>query len=218
MNIYAAHKGFWTPERKKSLFAALMLVALALMVHVSAGQYSSQRAALAAPESDLFLDNLPIIDLGAITVFGATLFWMLSFLLLSLRPRYVNFGLKAFALFIMFRAVFMNLTREGIYPGAFVPSPENTWYGFYHLFAYQGNLFFSAHTGFPFLMALVFWNEAFWRRLFLFATVFFGGAVLLAHVHYSIDVFAAPFIVYGVYVITSKMFPNDYALATGEER
>jgi hypothetical protein len=36
--------------------------------------------------------------------------------------------------------------------------------------------------------------------------------VLLAHVHYSIDVFAAPFIVYGMYVITAKLFPRDYAL------
>ena len=45
------------------------------------------------------------------------------------------------------------------------------------------------------------------RYLFLFLTVFFGASVLLAHVHYSIDVFAAPFIVYGMYVITKKLFP-----------
>jgi membrane-associated phospholipid phosphatase len=37
--------------------------------------------------------------------------------------------------------------------------------------------------------------------------MFFGASVLLAHVHYSIDVFAAPFIVYGVFVIAAKVFP-----------
>ena len=96
-----------------------------------------------------------------------------------------------------------------------MPSPANMGFGFYHLVTFQGNLFFSGHAGFPFLMALIFWDKKFWRWFFLIATVAFGVAVLLAHVHYSIDVFAAPFIVYGIYVITAKLFPHDYVLLNG---
>jgi membrane-associated phospholipid phosphatase len=59
---------------------------------------------------------------------------------------------------------------------------------------------------------LIFWDNRFLRWLFLGLSIFFGASVLLAHVHYSIDVFAAPFIVYGMFVITKNLFPHDYAM------
>jgi hypothetical protein len=104
------------------------------------------------------------------------------------------------------------LTHIGVYPNAAMPDPGDFGFGFYRLTTYQGNLFFSGHTGFPFLMALILWNRKFWRRFFLVATIVFGAAVLLAHVHYSIDVFAAPFIVYGIFTIAARLFPKDYSL------
>ena len=61
-------------------------------------------------------------------------------------------------------------------------------------------------------MALIFWDDDFWRPFFLAAAVVFGASVLLAHVHYSIDVFAAPFIVYGIFAIAQRTFKKDYAL------
>lgn len=212
-DIFREHRGgFWTPARKQSLYLGLFLIVIAVFVQISAGQYSAHRALLAPPESDIFLDNLPVINMGFFLVGFIVLFWVFSCSLLVLRPRYLLFGLKAIALFVITRAFFMNLTREGIYPGGIAPNVSNLGFGVYHLLTFQGNLFFSGHTAFPFLMALIFWNKTFWRRFFLIATVAFGAAVLLAHVHYSIDVFAAPFIVYGVFVITTKLFPHDYAL------
>ncbi len=212
-DIFREHRGgFWTAARKRSLYLGLFLVAIAIFVQVSAGHYSANHALLAPPESDLFLDNLPVVNLGFLIVGAIILFWIFSCFLLVVRPRYLLFGIKAIALFVICRAFFMNLTREGIYPGGVVPSALNTGFGFYHLLTFQGNLFFSGHTAFPYLMALIFWDEKFWRRFFIVATVVFGAAVLLAHVHYSIDVFAAPFIMYGVFAITAKFFPNDYAL------
>lgn len=211
--LYRAHNPeFWTPARLRSLYLAFVLIALAIVIQVSAGQYSAAQARLAPPESDLFLNNLPVVDLGFILVGGAIFFWVFAWFLISVRPRYVTFSIKATALLIITRAFFMNLTREGIYPGGFVPTNDNYGFSLYHLLTFQGNLFFSGHTAFPFLLALIFWNEKFWRRFFLGATVFFGAAVLLAHVHYSIDVFAAPFIVYGVFRIAAKLFPRDAAL------
>jgi hypothetical protein len=34
--------------------------------------------------------------------------------------------------------------------------------------------------------------------------------VLFAHVHYSIDVFASPFMTYGIFTIAKTLFPQDY--------
>ena len=215
-DIFREHRnGFWTPARKQLLYVGLLLVVLAIVIQVAAGHYSSRHAFLAPPESDLFLDHLPIINLGFIIVGATILFWIFSCWLLVIHPRYLPFGMKAIALFVICRAFFMNLTREGIYPGGVVPSPANAGFGFYHLLTFQGNLFFSGHTAFPFLMALILWDRKFWRWFFLTSTVVFGAAVLLAHVHYSIDVFAAPFIIYGVFVITQKLFPHDYAIFAG---
>lgn len=64
------------------------------------------------------------------------------------------------------------------------------------------DLFFSAHTGLPFLLALEFWDNKILRYIFLLSSL--GGATLvfLGHIHYSIDVLAAFFITYSVFQIT----------------
>jgi len=212
-DVFREHRGgFWTAGRKRSLYMGLLLVVLALVVQVNAGHYSALRATSAPAVSDLFLDNLPVVNMDFLIVFGAIALWVLACWLLVVHPSYLLFGVKAIALYIIFRAFFISLTHIGLYPTAASPDAGDFGYGFYRLTTYQGNFFFSGHTGFPFLMALVFWNRTFWRRFFLAATVVFGAAVLLAHVHYSIDVFAAPFIVYGIFVIGAKLFPKDYAL------
>jgi len=214
MDIFSHHKGgFWTPAHKRSLYLGIVLLLLSVIIQLGAGRYSSAQAATAGYARDLFLDNLPVVNLTPFLVAGAIVFlWAIPAVLLILRPRYLLFGMKAIALFIIFRAFFISLTHIGVYPAGFSPGSNNMGYDFYKLTTFQGNLFFSGHTGFPFLIALIFWDNNFLRRSYLILTVAFAAAVLLAHVHYSIDVFAAPFIVYGVFVITAKLFPRDYAL------
>ena len=77
--------------------------------------------------------------------------------------------------------------------------------------------FFSAHTGMPFLGALVFWHEKYIRYTFLAAAAFFAVTVLLGHIHYTIDVAAAFFITYAIYHIALWLFPKDHAMFLGEE-
>ena len=209
---YARHKGFWTEKRKRSMYFSVLLIILALIVQITFGHYSSRQAIAAPPENDIFLDNLPMVDLAFVIVGGVLIFWFFSFFLLSLEPEHLIFGIKAIALLIIVRAFFINLTHEGLYPNGFLPTPHNTGFGFYNIFTFEGNLFFSGHTAFPYLMALIFWEKQLWRRIFIAISVIFGASVLLAHVHYSIDVFAAPFITYGVFKIAEKIFPGDYAL------
>jgi len=217
MALFAGHRnGLWTPERKRSLYLGILLIVIAVFVQVEVGHYSSARAAAATPASDLFLDNLPVVNLDFLVVAGGIAMWVVAWLLIALlKPRHLLFGMKAIALFIIVRAFFTSLTHIGAYPLGSAPGPDDFGFSLYHLLTFQGNFFFSGHTGFPFLMALIFWEDDLWRVFFLVMSAVFGITVLLAHVHYSIDVFAAPFIVYGVFRIAERVFTEDYELTAG---
>ena len=206
------HKGFWTPVRKQSLYVGILLIIVSVIIQIVLGRFSSHAAIHAAPVKDIFLDNLPLINMDPVIVGGAIVLWISAWVFLIVRPRYLLFSIKATALYIISRAFFFSLTHIGPYPLRYSPNVRDHGYGFYHLITFQGNFFYSGHTAFPFLLALIFWDNKYLRYLCLFLTVFFGASVLLAHVHYSIDVFAAPFIVYGMFIMTTKFFPQDYAL------
>ncbi len=212
---FGMHKNFWTPERKHSLYLGIALFIFSIFIQVKLGHYSSRRAIGANSVGDIFLDNLPVLNLDFLIVGGDILLWAFGLFLLVREPRRLLFGIKAIGIFNVVRAFFISLTHIGPYPYQFSPGPQNMGYGVYHLFTFQGNYFFSGHTGLPFLFALLFWDRDIFRVAFLALTVIFGATVLLAHVHYSIDVFAAPFIVYGVVAITAKLFPGDHALLRG---
>jgi membrane-associated phospholipid phosphatase len=66
------------------------------------------------------------------------------------------------------------------------------------------DLFFSGHTGTLFLVFLLAENKTL-KTIFLILTILVGSAVLLQHVHYSVDVFVAPFVAYGSYKIINKI-------------
>jgi hypothetical protein len=76
----------------------------------------------------------------------------------------------------------------------------------------QAGYFLSAHTGLPFLLGLIFWDEHLWRYLFFVISVLFGISVLFAHVHYSIDVFAAPFMTYSIFKMAEYLFSDEYRM------
>jgi membrane-associated phospholipid phosphatase len=78
------------------------------------------------------------------------------------------------------------------------------------------DFFFSGHTGLPFLMALIFWEEKWIRTITLLVTAIFSVSVILGHLHYSIDVFAAFFISYGIFAIAKNFFSQDYKLFKAE--
>lgn len=66
------------------------------------------------------------------------------------------------------------------------------------------DLFFSGHTSTMFLLFLTATARPL-RLLFIAGTILVGTCVLLQHVHYTIDVFAAPFFVYGSYRIVKNI-------------
>jgi hypothetical protein len=120
----------------------------------------------------------------------------------------VPFFLKSIALFIFIRAVFITLTHLG-------PAPSRTYLDPDDLLIrinVGSDMFFSGHTGMPYLLALMFWEDKLARYISLTAACIFGAAVLFGHLHYSIDVFGAFFITYTIFHIAQKLFPQDYKL------
>ena len=59
------------------------------------------------------------------------------------------------------------------------------------------------------MAALVFWENKKIRIFCLIATIISGIVVLVSKSHYSIDVFAAPFITYSIFKISEKFFKKD---------
>lgn len=205
-------------ERLSSLLTALTLLATAYVIEHFANAYAFEYSLRSTSNhvGDLILDNLQVINLNFIIIEGALTTIVLGTLfVVFLKPRYLIFTLKAIALFTAIRALFISLTHVGIYPDHIVPG-HGLLDSIYMYLNFETGLFFSGHTGLPFLMALIFWQIPRVRYLFLAVSCVSGMAVLLAHVHYSIDVFAAPFMAYSIYRIARYLFPHDHALIESE--
>ena len=164
------------------------------------------------PVTDLVLSRVGPLNVRFLFVYGTFTAFVITGGLMMWRPNRIPFALKAIALFLLVRAVFVALTH--IAPSPIDPQQPAP---FFNSIFFGSDLFFSGHTGLPFLAALAFWHIWQWRMLYLALTAFFGTIVLLGHYHYSIDVLAALFIAHGVYQMSCWLFVRDFALLRSSE-
>jgi hypothetical protein len=155
---------------------------------------------------DLFLDILPVTQMENLLVWGIPTLFCFTCAALIIHPERLPFTLKTLGILCFIRAFFIILTPMGVRPDQVVTVSHS----FLQSLAYSGNdFFFSGHVAFPFLLMLIFWDE-FWMRIcMLFVAGIFAVSVLLAHTHYSIDVFAVPFIVPTIYGLSRRLFHRD---------
>lgn len=209
--IYSNHQDFWTKDNVLSLGSSLSLLAIALFIQKTSDIYV--RSIQSQAVGDILLNNIPAWDIDGIIILSTLLLTLTIICLLIARPWYVLFTIKSIALFVIIRAFFISLTHLGVNPHEIVFDPNNIGFWFYDfLYNTKNDFFFSGHTGLPFLMALIFYNDSFWRKMFFTTSLIFGISVIIAHMHYSIDVFAAPFITYNIYTIAEKIFKKDRML------
>ena len=162
--------------------------------------------------TDFVLSRVGPYNVRFLFIYGTFAAFVITAGLVAWRPNRLPFALKAMALFLVVRAVFVALTHMAPSPiDPQQPAP------FFNSIFYGSDLFFSGHTGMPFLAALAFWHIAPWRIFYLALTAFFGSVVLLGHYHYSIDVLAALFITHGVFQTSRWLFSRDYALFRSSE-
>ncbi len=198
-------KKYWTTKKYLlDVATAVGLLVASLIVNYYAGIYATRNASNAV--TDIILNHIRVYDVDVVFIYGPVFLYMfLTFLALK-RPEQMPFLLKSLALFTFVRSGFINLTHIGPFPDhlhiASVFSALN-------YFTFGGDLFFSGHTGFPFLFALIFWEHKPLRYFFIAASLFFGIVALMGHLHYTIDVVAAFFITYTIYHLCCKFFARD---------
>ncbi|MFH1772986.1 MAG: phosphatase PAP2-related protein, partial [Patescibacteria group bacterium] len=200
------HKIVWADKLFViSSIIAFLAFSASLFVNYGAILFSTKE--MGSATTDILLEYLPIINTDIIFSEGALLFVIFVAILLILQPRTIPFILKSVALFICIRSIFVIMTHLALPLGSIATDLGNFGY-----VSSGADLFFSGHTGLPFLMALMFWENKYLKRIFLFCSVVAAGAVILGHLHYTIDVFAAFFITYVIYHIAQIFFQKDYKI------
>ncbi|MFH1183064.1 MAG: phosphatase PAP2-related protein [Candidatus Moraniibacteriota bacterium] len=206
--LFSNHKNIWQDKDfLTSLSLGFLFLFISFIINYYAGLYATSSQSNAV--SDIILDHLPVYNVNFIFFEGFSLLWVFVISILVYKPRAIPFTIKNIAIFILIRAAFITLTHLKESPNYFQTGTESM---FQNVFTFGGDLFFSAHTGLPFLLALVFWKNKKLRLIFLVTSIVFAVSMLLGHLHYSIDVFAAFFITYSIYKIAQYFFAKDYQL------
>lgn len=187
----------------QSFFFSVLLLIVALYVNFYASMYATKVAS--SPVTDIILSNIRVYDVDMIFIYGPWIFWIFLFFVTIPKSYKIPFIIKNIALFVLIRSVFITLTHIGPFPTATAVIETKLITNF----TSGGDLFFSAHTGLPFLMTLVFWKDKILRYILLVSSLFFGVVVLMGHLHYTIDVVAAFFITYSIYCLAEQFFKKD---------
>lgn len=205
--MWQDHKFYWLQKFfVYNVLLGVILLIIAFFANHYANSYTTAHASNQV--TDILLDNLPVVNVNLIFSEGAALFLIILAAILFRKPNYLPFTLKSVAVFVLIRSFFMVLTHLAPPLGEIYLDPTD----YIARFSSGNDLFFSGHTGLPFLLAFIFWRQKRLRYFFFFSAAVGGLSVLLGHLHYSIDVFSALFISFGIFHICKKLFAKDFKL------
>ncbi len=189
-------------SQKKYTRSLLLSLVLLFSAIVFSFKLSSQNDILfsATPAEDIAFSLIPKADLSWAFVLLEIMLVILAFLYgIFIVPEKAPFILLAFTVFIITRAVCISLTHLGV-PVDYIHPSMGTGD-----FFFQNDLFFSGHTGGPFLVALILWKRKFWRYFLIGISLLMAYTVLAMRLHYSIDIVGAYFITYGIFKMTENL-------------
>jgi len=193
------------PAYIASLLGGMMMFALSIFVTLIMAAFNDKVQYLAV--GDLLLDMLPTYNLTLFFEFGIYLLPVLIFVYaIFFEPERLPFALKTYGILYLFRACFMVLTHIGPPVGFFYGDVLISNDDPFRTLVFRNDLFFSGHTAVPFLAYFIFRKYKIFRALMIATTILMAVTVLLMHVHYSVDVFAALFITYGIYALSNTIF------------
>lgn len=199
-----------------SLIASFALLWVSMMANYYAALYALNRAS--NPVTDIVLSNIRTFDVEWVFIWGPIVFWVIMGVYLLHDPKRIPFTLKSVALFVIVRSLFISMTHVAPFPDHipvetygvdFMQDVFGTSQAFNMALSTGADLFFSAHTGIPYLIALTFWKHRAIRYLSLATSLVLGTAVLLGHLHYTIDVAAAFFMTFSISHLAAFLFKKD---------
>jgi hypothetical protein len=195
------------------LMTGILFFGASLLAVFASARYAT--VAASNPVEDVILSNTPVFNVEWLFVYGAfaaVIFTIIMVLWYKLPA--APFILRAGALFLFIRSLFVSLTHVSPYPYRLTMSHEFlSSVKITQMFFTGDDLFFSGHVGLTYLMALLLWDDPILRRVYIGISIVFSIVVLLGHLHYSIDVLAAYFITYTIFIMATKLFRKDYLRA-----
>jgi hypothetical protein len=206
MSEQSAAVGVWksnwqSSDYRKKLIIGLILISFILLSLPFFYQAIEQRNGISF--NDYLLAWLPAYDLS---LFIFTVIWSMTLLTFSRFKQDPNIFLTflwGFILINLSRFVSIGLIPLNA-PVDLIPIHDPISNHFYGPKFITKDLFFSGHTSAMFLMFLCLKKRTD-KILALLATIFIGVAVLLQHVHYTMDVVMAPLITYFIWVGSKKI-------------
>jgi membrane-associated phospholipid phosphatase len=199
-------KSFFNNKKQRlELFLTTIVLAAILIFFSQFLLFVEARESVSIP--DPILNAFSPIDLTWLTFALIYLSLIIALVELIKNPTRLILALQCYGLMVIFRAIAMYITPFEA-PVTLLPLNDP----FVQLFG-QGNilekdLFFSGHTATLFLLFLLM-EKRILKVAFLIFTLVVGISVILQHVHYSIDVFAAPFFAYTSYRIVLFFKGNE---------
>jgi len=204
-------KIFFRKENSVRLFVWTLLVLVVCVFSLSRFLIfaeSRDGAVLKDPLFDMFSAvelNVPVF----ILIYGSLL-TCIVYLAVN-HPSRLIIALQSYSLLVLVRMLMMYVTPLNP-PAATIDLQDPLVFIFGTGAKITKDLFFSGHTSTLFLLFLVTANRKL-KYVFLVNTFLVGLSVILQKAHYSIDVFVAPFIAYGVFkfilYINENYFQKD---------
>jgi hypothetical protein len=128
---------------------------------------------------------------------------VVAILVLSRHPSALLIAVQSYAMMVLLRIAAMYLVPLES-PPTMIALVDPTVETFGTGTTLTKDLFFSGHTSTLFLLFLTVPGRL-WKAIFLSCALAVGIAVLVQHVHYTIDVFAAPFFAFGAFSLVKRL-------------
>ncbi|MFH1197369.1 MAG: phosphatase PAP2-related protein [bacterium] len=182
-------------------FITIFLLVVVLLSLSNFLQYNETREGFSFTDPILLYFNP--VDVTWITFLFIYLSLIIGIGYLLQHPNQLMIAIQSYALLVVIRiCVMYSLPLNP--PAGLIPlnDPFVQFFGSGQIL--EKDLFFSGHTATILLLFLVSKNKIL-KMVFLLATMIIAICVLLQHVHYIIDVLAAPFFTYASYRIITLM-------------
>lgn len=176
-----------------------MALTVALLLNYKAALWADAAGRNASPSPDLLFTILPLVDTRLVFVWGFAAFLAWTVVVTVWREReQAAYIAWLYAILIAIRSCFIILTPMRVPDEAVNLQDDWAYQVLGRYFTLRNDLFFSSHAALPFLGYLIF-RDRLAKGVFLAFSAVLALAVLLARLHYSIDVAAAYFITYAIY-------------------